>query len=318
MKTISSVLMTAAFGAAVACAGEKAAEGARFTNADILVVAKLAEAQAGPVARSLPPVYTYQLKLVVKEVLRGELEAGKEITAGYSARQMDPPKLPVGKPCIATLSSARGRLRVEFIAEAEDALLKAAKAAASLPAGWKLEAGKPVSPWAALGEKAWPAGLELKGSGVKCATTGRPALIVGGAAKVTVEPVPPARKLKWGNPDGDGEYRITVSNPTEKAITVPALLAVDGKPLWNECVVIICQGLARPAPGARGVPAGAKPLVLEPGKSASGVINALAMKNVDWPRGGYGIEFQFCLGEKSFKKSFYYLSKHHDKIREGQ
>ena len=36
-----------------------------------------------------------------------------------------------------------------------------------------------------------------------------------------------------------------------------------------------------------------------------------------WPKGGYRIEFQFCLGEKSATKSFYYLSKHHDAIRDA-
>ena len=31
---------------------------------------------------------------------------------------------------------------------------------------------------------------------------------------------------------------------------------------------------------------------------------------------GYRIEFQFCLGEKSQVKSLYYMSKHHDKLRQ--
>jgi hypothetical protein len=314
LRILAALLCTSA----LARAGEKKSpELDRFLRAEILVSAKLTRAQAGPVSRSLPPIYTYRLSLAVTEVLRGELAAGKEITAAYSARQHKPPALPEGKPCVVTLASARGRLRVEFIAEASDALLKSAKKAASLPLGWKVEAGRLTSPWAPLGAKAWPKGLEVKPAGEKCAATGRPALLVGKGAVMTVEAVPPKRKIKWTNPDGDGEYRITVKNPTDKPLTVPALLAVGEKPLWDECVVIICQKLARPAPAAKGVPAGAKPLVLAPGKSASGVINALAMKNVRWPRGGYRIEFQFCLGEKSAKKSFYYLSKHHDKIRDA-
>jgi len=34
-----------------------------------------------------------------------------------------------------------------------------------------------------------------------------------------------------------------------------------------------------------------------------------------WPQGGYRIEFQFCLGEKSQTMSFYYMTRHHDPIR---
>ena len=36
----------------------------------------------------------------------------------------------------------------------------------------------------------------------------------------------------------------------------------------------------------------------------------------EWPRGGYRIEFTFCLGEKANTQSFYYLSKHHDAVRD--
>jgi len=42
---------------------------------------------------------------------------------------------------------------------------------------------------------------------------------------------------------------------------------------------------------------------------------ALLLVGVEWPRGGYRVEFQFCLGELGATKSFYYMSKHHDGIR---
>ena len=48
---------------------------------------------------------------------------------------------------------------------------------------------------------------------------------------------------------------------------------------------------------------------------AGTTVNAFRLKNVKWPRGGYRIEFQFCLGELNSTQSFYYLSRHHDKIR---
>ena len=40
------------------------------------------------------------------------------------------------------------------------------------------------------------------------------------------------------------------------------------------------------------------------------------LKGLEWPRGGYRIEFKFILGELAVTKSLYYMSRHHDKLRE--
>ena len=47
-----------------------------------------------------------------------------------------------------------------------------------------------------------------------CATTGRPALMAGGGVSFAVEKMPPAKAIKFRNPDGDGEYKVTLTNPT--------------------------------------------------------------------------------------------------------
>jgi hypothetical protein len=93
-------------------------------------------------------------------------------------------------------------------------------------------------------------------------------------------------------------------------------LLFDGeKILWRESLVILCQDRTYPIPGSRGV--ATKPLstTIQPGQSVSTVVNALALQGPEWPRGGYRIEFQFCLGELSQTKSFYYMSRHHDGLR---
>jgi hypothetical protein len=86
--------------------------------------------------------------------------------------------------------------------------------------------------------------------------------------------------------------------------------------LWEESLVILCQGKVYPLPGARGVKQAPQPTRLQPGEAVSTVVNVLALQGPQWPRGGYRIEFQFALGEKSVTKSFYYLSRHHDALRE--
>ena len=87
--------------------------------------------------------------------------------------------------------------------------------------------------------------------------------------------------------------------------------------LWDESLVILCQNKARPVPGAKGLKTAPKPTVLKPKQSVSTVVNAFGLQNIQWPRGGYRVAFQFCLGELSVTKSFYYRSKHHDAIRKA-
>jgi hypothetical protein len=118
------------------------------------------------------------------------------------------------------------------------------------------------------------------------------------------------------NPDGDGEYRLTVTNTTDKPLAVPALLT-DGKEiLWDNSVVIRCQDKTYTLPGYRKNVSKLEPVMLKPGEHVSGVVNILSLDGPQWPQGGYRIGFQFCLGEKSVSHEFYYMTKHHGKLRE--
>jgi hypothetical protein len=132
---------------------------------------------------------------------------------------------------------------------------------------------------------------------------------------LAVEHVPPVKEIQWTNPDGDGQYKVTVTNSSDQPIRIPALLTDGQRILWDESLVIICQGKAYPAPGAKGVTSPVQSAELAAGQSVSTVVNALRLDGPEWPRGGYRIEFQFCLGELSQTKSFYYMSRHHDPIR---
>jgi hypothetical protein len=290
------------------------AKQARWNEAEYVFSATLLRVDAGPVGRSFPPMYTHTLHLKVDRVLRGALKPGDSVTASHVARQHQAPTFPVGKTCVVAASRARGQLRVAIIEPADEEKLARIEQACSLPLGWKIEAGKPVSPWAAMGPEVWTpaAGPQAE---LKCSKTGRPALLAGPDVRLDVEPVPPREAIKWTNPDGDGEYKLTVTNTSDRPIAVPALLSNGDEALWRESLVILCQGRAYPCPGARGVKSAVKPTTLAPGRSVSTVVNALKLEGPEWPRGGYRIEFQFCLGEKSRTKSFYYMSRHHDKVR---
>ena len=260
-------------------------------------------------------MYTHKLHFVVDKVLRGDVAAGEKIGASHIARQQKEPTFPVGEQCLVAASKTRDSVQVLAVEKAAAAKVRAVELACSLPLGWKTVDGKPVSPWAPLGDKAWPEEADVTAELV-CSRTGRPALMIGPGVELSVEKVPPAEEIKWTNPDGDGEYQLTLTNTTDQPATVPALLASGKTILWQECVVILCQGRAYACPGAKGISGPVKPLVLEPGQSVSTVVNALRLEGPTWPRGGYRIEFQFCLGEQSRSESFYYMSRHHDKLRE--
>src|SRR5262249_62130193 len=118
-----------------------------------------------------------------------------------------------------------------------------------------------------------------------CAEAGRPAVQAGDGVELTVEIVPPKKVVKYGNPDGDGEYKLTLKNVTDKQVTVPALLRAGDKVLWDESLIIICQDKVYTIPGARGVKEAPRPVVLKPGEAISTVVNALKLDGPEWPRG---------------------------------
>ena len=288
----------------------------KWNESEYVFVARLDRVDAGPVGRSLPPVYSHKLHFTVEKVLRGPLTPGAKIVCSHVARQHKPPVFPVGKVCLVAASKSRGQIRAEVVEPSTSEKLTEITLACSLPMGWKVADGKPLSPWSSMGNKAW-SGAGGAAEKLVCSKTGRPALFAGEDVTFRVESVPPEVAIKWTNPDGDGEYKITVANTTDKPISVPALLCDGKRILWEESLAIICQDKVYPCPGSRGVSGKVEPLRLKPGQSVSTTVNALSLNGPEWPRGGYRIEFRFCLGEKSQTKSFYYMSRHHDKIRKA-
>jgi formylglycine-generating enzyme len=289
--------------------------GPNWNESEYVFTGKLTQVVAGPVGMSEPPLYTHTLHFTVEKVLRGGLKPGEKLVCSHSVQQPAMPVFPEGKVCLVAASRAQGDMRVAVVQEADTKAVAAATAACAMPLGWTVEGGKPVSPWAAQGKAAWPAGLDLGGK-VKCSKTGRPALLVGPGVTLAVEPVPPKKAIEWTNPDGDGEYKVTVTNTTNKAVSVPALLSDGKKILWEDSLVILCQGKAYTCPGSKGVSGKVQPAEIPAGKSVSTVVNSFRLEGPEWPQGGYRIEFQFCLGEKSQTKSFYYMARHHDKLRD--
>lgn len=286
-----------------------------WAQQQMVFIGDLDKVVAGPVGRSFPPMFTHKLNFTVKEVIRGNLKPGEKIEVSHVARQRVAPVFPVNASCIVGGEKSRGSYRAVAVEKVDPKKIASIRMACVLPLGWTAEGGKVLSPWANLKVR-WP-GAQKEGATHFCATTGRPALMAGAAVSFTVEKVPPQKEIKWTNPDGDGEYKITVTNPTDKPLVIEALRRQGKRILWKESLVVLCQGKSFAVPGSVGLLRPSEPVVLKPGQSISTIVNALALEGPSWPKGGYRIEFQFCLGERSSKQSFYYMSRHHDVIRSG-
>lgn len=284
--------------------------------AETVFEGKLVSVQQGPVGLSSPPLRTHRLQFEVQKVYRGELKSGSKLVMSHAVRQEAVPEFPEGQLCLVAAAAERGQPRVLLLEPVNKDNREHARLVCAIPLGWRIGQDQVLSPWAFLRDKAWQPTPKLKAKDApRCAITGRPALLCGPGASLTVKNVPPPREVKFANPDGDGEYRITVKNETDKTLSIPALLTDGRQVLWAESLVIHCQGKVYAVPGAQGVSGPVHPVELKPGESVSTVINALRLNGPDWPRGGYRISFQFCLGELSQVQSFYYLSRHHDPLR---
>ena len=292
---------------------------------------------------------------------------GDRVAIDHSARQHARPAFPaVGAPCLvgAVAAAARGMmmrmpmmggggapaaslnsLRVE---ERTDDAHAAAVLGCSLPFGWSAEDGAIASPfrvWAPAEGSVVAAAADAP----VCAVSGRPVLLCGNAGlTLTGVMVPPSSaedpnavskggKAKgqwpggwheWTNPDGDGEYRLTLTNTTESPVTVPALLKFgdEAEPRWAASALVEsgrkCYPLPFPPtdpmadPDVSGVIV--TPVELGPGEAVSTVVNVLALDLPadHWPRGGSRVDVNFWLGELNAGPfSLYYMSSHHDMLR---
>ncbi|MBL8793387.1 MAG: sigma-70 family RNA polymerase sigma factor, partial [Planctomycetia bacterium] len=244
-----------------------------FNQAETLFTAKVVNVVLGPVGLSEPPLHSMKITFEDVKMLRGKQPAG--LTFSYSIRAPQAPQFNQGEMVLVAASA----LRISTIVPAKEADVALAKKAISVPIGWTLENDKPVSPWASLGDKAKLPGLK---SEVVCAKSGRPALLAGDV-EFKVEKIIPAKVQQYKNPFGDGEFKLTVTNPGKEAVVVPALLT-DGQQIhWADSVLIVQNQKTHILPAAGTTKGNLQSVKLAPGASVTGTINTLQLKDVSWP-----------------------------------
>ncbi len=287
---------------------------APLSGCERVFVGKLTSSKAGPVGLSDPPLHTFTLVFDPTDALRGEKPDAKAVYR-FSYRGNNPAKYDVGTAYIVGAKAQQGGWLLAAIVPDTADERKVVKQVLSVPAGWRWADGKPVSPWASLGAKAWPKdGPKL--ADVTCGECGRPALFVGDGITLTVEQVPAKNPQKFKNDMyGDGAFKITLKNTTTKDATVPAVLTDGKEVLWADSVLFLHQDKPLVLPTAGKVTKGSKPLSLKAGESASGEVNSLLLDGVPWPRGGSRVYFDVAVGDRTANNFFYYYSAVHDQLR---
>ncbi|MGE3809076.1 MAG: RNA polymerase sigma factor, partial [Gemmataceae bacterium] len=168
-----------------------------FNQAEAAFTAKIEDVQSGPVGLSDPPLYNWNIRFQDLKMLRGTKPVDPVFRYSYRGREV--PKLTPGDRMLVAANVSGQDLRITAMVPAGEAEIAAARVAVTYPIGWTLEAGKVVSPWASLGEKAKLPGLEGNRA---CAKTGRPALLAGPDVEMVVERIMPKQVQEFKNPYG--------------------------------------------------------------------------------------------------------------------
>lgn len=191
----------------------------------------------------------------------------------------------------------------------EDEARKLAEKILAVPYGWDSATKSPFT-------KKWTGATT--GAVSVCATSGRPAYAVPAGLEMTVDQIIPPDATEYGNPFGNGEFKITVTNKTGAGVMVP-VVQVGSKYDFEQSLVITVV-TSEEDPSVRcifpeNVPAGAEMTLIPAGGSISGTVNTLKLKGIEWPSGGSRVYFNFGLGGLVAQNFFYYYSSIHDAMR---
>jgi hypothetical protein len=283
-----------------------------FTSAETIFVGRIKLVEDGPlVPGSNPPIPTLAFQFGKGDVLRGTLPA-----QGVCLLPVRSPKPPAFDTEAVYIAGLRGGTVVAIIpAKKED--LERVKKLVPLPAEWTVAGGKPLSPWAVAGSRAWPKdgpAFDVPA----CAKTGRPALLCGAGVSLKAEPVPAKNPIEAKtDKQGDGTFRVALTNTTKEEGTVAGLLTDgQGGVLWTDSLLVKTGGKVFALPGGGKVTKDSRPLVLKAGEAVTIDVNTLAVAGVAWPRVGQRVTFDFLLGEKVATAFFYFFPVPHDALRD--
>lgn len=275
------------------------------STATHILVAKVTKVRLGMATMSLPPQCRNALDLENIQMLRGEAPEKPQIVYFYIGNEMG---FKEGETRIFFGRERDGM--VVYNASLPEKDLQVVKQYLFMIPGWVMENNQFISPWGR--EKiAWPKNWQGPKAEHYCALSGRPAYSLDSRLEFKVEQVMPEKIFEYQNPYGNGEFKITLKNPTKEKIAVPCLLKKGDTTLWKNSLILTTRaqdGHIFTLP----IPENATYVTLAPGEQIETIINTLELPSVRWPNGGNRVYFDFCLGNRKVNNFFYYFSSLHD------
>ena len=262
-----------------------------IAQAEVLVLAKVTEVGESK-RRMMEHTYT-DIGVEIKEVYRGNVEK-KNLTlsiGGWMGSERDradqlTAAKEAGEDVVLVLSKALNHIGLIYPGKPE--IIKLATAVGKLPIGWNVEDDKITSVWSAVPGKF--SGKEKHDN--VCSKTGRPAFVTDPklelAAKIT------DKKMKKDDNSYTVTFHITLTNPTDKTITVDSLRSSGVNILWDESLLFINEQNVWLPLGYAGFTKDTTSTVIEPGQELSTDIKFTAQ---------FGGLTKICIGDMSVNVS---------------
>lgn len=193
-----------------------------------------------------------------------------------------------------------------------------------LPFGWTFdEDGKPLSPWSEYGKQ-----LQMGEENplILCSKSDRGYSPADEGLTISVSKIPSEFiQNNYANRDGDGYFTLSLRNPTEFPLAIPALRRTKDGILWKESLVCLVTATSSSngattnsvcLPGFSSIAElkSTEATILEPGQEISTTVNPLLFSNFPEIQGYSQLYFRFCFGKMVAQTSFYFNSTYHAKI----
>jgi hypothetical protein len=299
----------------------------------IAFIGTMANVIPGISTRSMPPINHYKLIFQNIRSLRGSVsttefgyhQQGKGFgrpqmiqNAAGSGTSFNEEQVKEPTAGVTYLACTSDGQHINTLVELDHQTIEQLLHSSKMPLGWNQQSnGQYESPWQYSHAKniKWHDNQRFAGN-EKCAKTGRPLLITPDDISLLCEPVKATHTKEYQNPDGDGVFKLTITNNSNRPVEIPALLrdTRSKKILWEESVFVITDAGNHFFPG-HGQARDVEPTVLEPHESVSTKLDTLTLHGLSWPQGGWRLNLRFCLGDKAIEGNYYYFTNHHEPLR---
>jgi hypothetical protein len=193
-----------------------------------------------------------------------------------------------------------------------------------LPFGWTFDGdGKPLSPWSEYGKQSQ---MGEENPLVLCSKSDRGYSPADEGLTISVSKIPSEFiQNNYANRDGDGYFTLSLRNPTEFPLAIPALRRTKDGILWKESLVCLVtatsssngattNSVCLPSFSTIAQLKSTEATILEPGQEISTTVNPLLFSNFPEIQGYSQLYFRFCFGKMVAQTSFYFNSTYHAKI----